>query len=283
MPHPEPPLTETAYAKINLALHVRERRDDGYHTLESLFVFARDGDQLSAVRAKGLTLTVDGPFGPSLGQEDDNLVLRAARALQAATGTDQGAHIHLDKRLPVASGIGGGSADAAATLRLLMRLWRANLPAPALHDLALTLGSDVPACLASRTQLVGGRGETLGEAHVRDLAEAPLLLVNPGVPVSTGPVFAGWDRIDRGALRADSLTALSAARNDLEPPAMLLAPVIAEVLATLRSQPGVTLSRMSGSGATCFALFADTRARDAATQALRAAHPAWWCMESTLR
>jgi 4-diphosphocytidyl-2-C-methyl-D-erythritol kinase len=290
MPHPETqamvrPLTEVAYAKINLALHVRARRADGYHALESLFAFAEDGDELQAEPTPdgAVALTLGGPFGSELTTDADNLVLRAAEGLRRATGSGAGARLYLNKRLPVASGIGGGSADAAATLRLLMRLWDVRLPADQLHALALSLGSDVPACIASQTQYVSGRGEMLSGFHLDGLEGAPLLLVNPAVPVSTGSVFGAWDGIDRGALAAADIKALARARNDLEPPAIGVAPVIADVLAMLRKQPGLRLCRMSGSGATCFALFGSERARDMADIAVRTAHPRWWTMATRIR
>jgi 4-diphosphocytidyl-2-C-methyl-D-erythritol kinase len=296
MPHPDAALAvpgdtrlaETAYAKINLALHVRARRADGYHELESLFVFARDGDRLSAVaRSDGaVRLSVGGPFGAGLGagEGEDNLVLRAALALRARFGRGgEGADIHLDKHLPVASGIGGGSADAAAALRLLCRLWGIAPKAADLAALALDLGSDVPACIASVTQRVGGRGEALSACVVPGLSERPMLLVNPGVPVSTGAIFGAWDGIDRGALGAADLDALATARNDLQAPAIALAPVIAEVLAMLEGPAGARLARMSGSGATCFALF--DRAEDCAGAAAAIARdwPEWWTMATRIR
>lgn len=280
------PMTETAYAKINLALHVRARRDDGYHALESIFAFAEDGDELSAQpRDDGaITLLIDGPFAAGLDVGGDNLVMRAARALDAYLGGGHGAALRLTKNLPVASGIGGGSADAAATLRLLCRLWGVTPSAEALSAIALSLGSDVPACLASRTSFVGGRGEEIADIHIAGLDGAPLLLVNPGIALSTGPVFAGWDREDRGGLLADSIESLvSSGRNDLESSALSLAPVIADVIASLRRQHGVLLARMSGSGATCFALFHTACDRDAAAALIAADHPGWWTMTSRIR
>lgn len=278
-------LTEIAYAKVNLALHVRERRADGYHALESLFVFAEDGDILRArQRDDGvITLAVEGPCGAGLSGDEDNLVMRAARRLQAATGIMAGADIRLDKRLPVASGIGGGSADAAATLRLLMRLWNIAVEDAVLQQLSLSLGSDVPACLTSITQLVRGRGELLEAQALDDLSGRPMLLVNPRVGVSTASVFAGWDRIDRGALDALDIDGLVRdGRNDLEAPALLLAPVIGEVLEAVQAQRP-RLARMSGSGATCFALFDNGQAMAQAATALRRDHPDWWVMETRIR
>ena len=214
---------------------------------------------------------------------DGNLVMRAARSLQAATGITAGADIRLDKRLPVASGIGGGSADAAATLRLLTCLWNFAAEDAVLQQLSLLLGSDVPACLASTTQLVRGRGELLEAQALDDLSSRPMLLVNPRVGVSTASVFAGWDRIDRGPLDALDIDGLArAGRNDLEAPALLLVPVIGEVLEALQAQ-APRLVRMSGSGATCFALFDDEQGRRQAADALRRDHPDWWVMETRIR
>jgi len=286
MPRPDIAVTgieETAFAKINLALHVRARRDDGYHALESVFAFADGGDVLWAAPAETLSLTIDGPFADGLDAGGDNLVMRAAQALRAEAGVTQGAAMRLTKNLPVASGIGGGSADAAAALRMLMRLWDVELSSARLHAIALALGSDVPACVASRTLFVGGRGEHLDDVVIDGLGGAALLLVNPRAPLATGPVFAGWDRIDRGALEASSIAALAEARNDLQPPAVALVPAIADVLAVLGAQAGVTLHRMSGSGATCFALFDTIADRDGAAAAIGAAHPGWWTMAARIR
>ena len=291
MPHPDAELeadtlVETAYAKVNVALHVRARRDDGYHALESLFVFADHGDRLTGVATDdgAIDLVIDGPFGAALDGGPGNLVMKAARALQAYLGQQRGAAIRLTKILPVASGIGGGSADAAATLRLLARLWDVRIDAAELAALALDLGSDVPACVASVTQMVAGRGERLARHAVDGLEGMAMLLVNPGVGVSTARVFAGWDRQDRGALDAATIDALvTRGRNDLEAPAMAIAPVIGDVLTALRAQDGVMLARMSGSGATCFALFADDVAMADAAMAVRAAHQDWWMMETRIR
>lgn len=277
-------LAETAYAKINLALHVRARRADGYHALESLFAFAEDGDRLEGrVREDGsLTLSIDGPFAQGLSSGPDNLVLRAAEALKNRHGASLGAELRLTKNLPVASGIGGGSADAAAALRLLVRLW--GISDPDLLSLAATLGSDVPACLVSRTLMGTGRGEALDLRDIPGLGQTPLLLVNPGKPLATAPVFAGWDGQDGGPLVADSLEEIIArGRNDLEAPAIALVPEIADVLNALRQRQGVLLARMSGSGASCFALMESEAALDAAGEALARAHPGWWIMKSRLR
>ena len=277
---------ETAYAKVNLALHVRERRADGYHALESLFIFARDGDRLGGrCTADGtISLTIDGPFGSGLDRGSDNLVVKAARALRDHLAEARGAALALTKNLPVASGIGGGSADAAAALRLLLRLWDAHLPTAELEQIALGLGSDVPACLSSVTQMVRGRGEHLEKRAVDGLAHRPMLLVNPGVAVSTARIFQGWDGIDRGALTAENLDDLIAeGRNDLEQPAIAVAPVISDVLVRLQGCKGVRLARISGSGATCFALFDSNDQRAAAADALREEQRGWWVMETEIR
>ncbi|AQR73251.1 4-(cytidine 5'-diphospho)-2-C-methyl-D-erythritol kinase [Sphingomonas sp. LM7] len=266
-------VTEIARAKLNLALHVRARRPDGYHELETLFAFVDYGDVLRVTPADAPDFRLTGPFAAALAGEGNNLVTRAATRFAETFGG--GAHaIELEKHLPVASGIGGGSADAAATLRALARLHDVALDDSRLFAIADGLGSDVPACLLGKTALGKGRGEQL--QPVAGMPDTPVLLINPGVAVSTAAVFRRWDGIDRGPLGADPLTA----RNDLEAPARGIAPVIGEVLAALAAQPGVTLARMSGSGATCFALFEDAEAcRSAAT---RIALPGWWIVESRL-
>ena len=275
----------TAYAKINLALHVRQRRPDGYHAIETIFAFAEHGDLIDA-RPGPDRLALSGPFADALAGEDpaDNLVMRAARRLSARLGIDETLSITLDKRLPVAAGIGGGSADGAALLRLLCDRHGVAADDPRVTALAADLGADVPACLASVTLRGDGRGDELVPADASALAGMPLLLVNPRVKLATGPVFAGWDGVDRGPLAAgDPLAAALAGRNDLEPPARLLCPVIGEVVASLSAQPGALLARMSGSGATCFALFDDERHRDEADHAIAAARPDWWRLGSRLR
>jgi 4-diphosphocytidyl-2-C-methyl-D-erythritol kinase len=275
---------EIAYAKINLALHVRAREADGYHRIETLFAFAEDGDVLSAERADDLHLTIAGPFGGLLEADADNLVIRAAQALRAAFGVIAGATIHLDKRLPVASGIGGGSADAAAALRLLARLWGLPKDHERIDRIARGLGADVPACVESRPVRGEGRGDDLTAIDDGGLTGRPLLLVNPGVPVPTGAVFAGWDGSDRGRLaEGDPLTVALAARNDLELPARRIAPEIDAVLALLNADEGVTLARMSGSGATCFAVLESVAARDAVGRKIAEAEPGWWCLKTALR
>lgn len=270
-------ISEFAPAKINLALHLRGRRSDGYHKLETIFAFADFGDTLTAQPADALSLATTGPFGAAAGAGDDNLVLRAARALAAAAGVTDGAALRLDKHIPVAAGLGGGSADAAAALRLLSRMWRLDWPSAQLEALAATIGSDVPACVASRSCFGSGRGEALAP-WPNALTGTPLLLVNPRVAVPTGPVFAGWDRIDRGGIASGA--AIDDLRNDMTLAAVRLAPVIGDVLSALAGT-GPTLARMSGSGATCLGLYADIAARDRAAAAL--APYGWWQMATTVR
>jgi 4-diphosphocytidyl-2-C-methyl-D-erythritol kinase len=273
-------LTETAYAKVNLALHVRARRPDGYHELESLFAFCADGDELrGVVRDDGeIALSIEGEFAEELGAGEDNLVTRAAHALQAASGTQLGADLVLDKRLPIASGIGGGSADAAAALRLLVKLWEIRPMDIDFPVIAASLGADVPACLGSHTVFGTGVGERLETVDL-DLAGMPILLVNPLFECPTGPVFQNWDGVDRGPLDPGQW---QRGRNDLAASAIALVPEIDEVLAVLRAQLP-RLARMSGSGATCFALFASDAERDAAAERIEDDHPDWWTLASELR
>jgi len=267
------PAREIAPAKLNLALHVRGKRGDGRHDIETVFAFCIDGDGLSAEEAPDISLEAAGPFASDLGDNDDNLVLRAARALSAAAQIDKGATIRLDKRLPVASGIGGGSADAAATLRLLTSLWGLD---PALaQQVAPSLGSDVPACLLSLPVRGEGAGDELSAIALPELTGAPVLLVNPRIALSAADVFAGWDGVDRGPLGD-----WREGRNDLQASAIALVPQIETVLAWLSAQPGAEFVRMSGSGATCFALFDREEARDGAAEAVPRE---WWHLATSLR
>jgi 4-diphosphocytidyl-2-C-methyl-D-erythritol kinase len=272
-------MRETAYAKLNLALHVLGREPDGYHRLDTVFAFARDGDTLSVAAGEGLSLRVAGPFGPALDGEEDNLVLRAARALRERFGLRGGAALTLDKRLPVSAGIGGGSADAAAALRLLARFWGVGASEEELLAIARQLGADVPACLASRTCRGTGRGDSLHPFEAPELARAPVLLVNPGVPLATAAVFGRWSGPGSGPLGVD----LAAAANDLEAPAIAVVPQIGAVLEALRGLDGVRIARVSGSGATCFALFEQEAERDLADRAVAALQPNWWRFPTCLR
>lgn len=265
-------MIETAYAKINLALHVRKRRDDGYHELETLFAFVDAGDRLSVVPAAQDRLQVVGEFGGELADPFGNIVMQALATLRRP----QAWAVTLEKNLPVAAGLGGGSADAGALFRLVEREY--GLPAD-WHARAARLGADVPACVQSLACIGRGTGTEL-EPVENDLAGTPVLLVNPRVPLSTGPVFKAWDGLDRGAMPLGTAREIAfAGRNDLELPALQICPVISEVLDSLR-QTGATLVRMSGSGATCFALFGSAEDRDQAQQAMP--HE-WWTLAGALR
>jgi len=289
-------LTRRAPAKINLFLHIVGRRGDGYHRLESLVAFTDIGDGLSVERAPELSLVVQGPFAEALNAtsgHDANLVMRAARSLQARTGATQGARLVLDKELPVASGIGGGSSDAAAALHLLNGLWALGLAETALAQIGLMLGSDLPVCLRGRTAFVSGVGEV-----VEDCGRLPalfLVLVNPGQGLATPEVYRAFSAsgaLDGSPARAfpkgpwaDELALiamLKETRNDLEAPAIALCPAIAQVLKALGAQEGCALARMSGSGATCFGIFPGRAAAERAARALARAEPAWWVKPARL-
>jgi len=280
---PSEPVKEFAPAKINLFLHVGDKRADGFHELESLVVFAGVGDELSFEPGPELSLEIEGPFAADLDLDEDNLVVRAARALAVYTGGAGTAAITLTKNLPVASGIGGGSADAAATLRGLVRLWGVTVPDAALLEIAAGLGSDVPVCVASKVAWMEGRGERVTAAG--GVPGVAAVLVNPRAAVPTGPVFKAL-KTRRGVgavshdLRARDATGLTTylklTSNDLQPPALEIAPVIGEVLGELSRMPGCVLWRMSGSGATCFGLFEDDDAAAMAAIALERSHPKWW-------
>ena len=268
-------MRETAYAKLNLALHVRRRREDGYHELETLFAFCEHGDVLSAAPASRDELRTVGEFGGNVGDPGDNLVARALSALPHPDGLA----ITLEKNLPVAAGLGGGSADAGAVFRLIERAH--GLPAD-WQERALDLGADVPVCVRSEMAVGRGVGEDLAPLD-NDLAGTPVLQVNPRVALSTGPVFKAWDGQDRGALPEGTAREIALdGRNDLEAPAISICPVIAEVLDALRATSPL-LARMSGSGATCFALYSDGSDRDRAAEAIAKAHPGWWSMATALR
>jgi len=276
-------ITERASAKINLFLHVGEKRADGFHPVQSLAVFTQAGDVLALDAAPDLSLAVEGPFAKGLEGEGDNLVLRAARALGAAKKEESGARLTLTKNLPVASGIGGGSADAAAALRGLRQLWNVEKDDAALCDIAAELGSDIPACVLSAPCFMEGRGEVL--RPVESMPRMPMLLVNARVPVPTRDVFAALQNrsgvemaLPRGRFSdtADLLRFLDTTRNDLEEPARRLQPVIGEVLAAMAALPGALLTRMSGSGATCFGIFADEDCCRRSAEVLKQAFPNWW-------
>jgi 4-diphosphocytidyl-2-C-methyl-D-erythritol kinase len=278
-----------AAAKINLYLHVIGRRADGYHLLDSLVGFADIGDRLTAQRAASLTLEISGPEAAELGAADeDNLVLRAARLLASHGGVAPGAAIHLEKNLPVAAGLGGGSSDAAATLRMLAALWRMPIGEPLLCRLGLALGADLPVCLHARPAWVGGIGDEL--ETVPDLPGAGILLANPRRRLPTAAVFAARQgpfgtsgRFSPMPTEAAGLArALCARRNDLAEAATGLVPEIAALLAELAGLEGSLIARMSGSGASCFALFSDRAAAERACARLAPAQPQWWCAAGSL-
>ncbi|MFY9772916.1 MAG: 4-(cytidine 5'-diphospho)-2-C-methyl-D-erythritol kinase [Xanthobacteraceae bacterium] len=290
-------LVESAPAKVNLSLRVLGRRADGYHDIESLVAFADVGDRLSLTPGDALTLTVAGPGAAQTGAEADNLVVKAASALAARVPGLRAGAFSLEKNLPVAAGLGGGSADAAAALRLLARANKLAPDNPCLHDAACATGADVPVCLDPRPRVMRGIGEMLSAPL--PLPRLHALLVNPGVAVPTKLVFSGW-RPSANPLRALKRAAdfaaspniqneeqlvdwLASEANDLEAPAIALEPVIADVLASLRAAAGCRLARMSGSGATCFALFASAVDSASAGKNLRAKFPNWWISETVLR
>ena len=281
-------LKEQAPAKVNLDLRITGRRPDGYHELDSVVAFTAWADRLAFTPARRLTLEPSGPFAAALADHTDNLVLRAARRLAEHAGCPPHVRIKLDKRIPVAAGLGGGSADAAATLRGLSRLWQLRLADADLLPLALELGADVPVCLRSGPARMRGIGEQI---EPLELPVLDLVLANPNHAVATAQVFAGLGPVvpaagpdaavptDRPAL----LGWLRARGNDLEAPARRLAPVIGEVLGALSAQPGCGLAGMSGSGATCFGVFDDPEAGARAAGALRRERPSWWVISTATR
>jgi 4-diphosphocytidyl-2-C-methyl-D-erythritol kinase len=268
-------MRETAYAKINLALHVRGRRHDGYHELETLFAFVDAGDELTARRSERDELNVVGEFASQLADPFGNLVARALTSLPHSGGLS----ITLEKNLPVAAGLGGGSADAGAVFRMVGEEY--GLPVD-WRRRAARLGADVPACVDSVTCVGRGTGTEL-EAVENDLAGRPVLLVNPRVPLSTSAVFAAWDGEDRGALPQGPTSKIAGeGHNDLEAAAIALCPQVAEVLAALGGT-NAEFVRMSGSGATCFALYRSTDVMRQAAEALASEHAGWWQMAGNLR
>ncbi len=284
-------ISETAPAKINLYLHVGPVRKDGLHELASLFVFAEKGDRVSVTAAPDLSLQIEGPFAEPLINlpSEKNLVWRAAAMLKKTAGIREGAALSLQKNLPIASGVGGGSADAAAALRALMTLWRPDISDDALYELAFELGADVPACLRAAPINVTGAGEYIESGP--SLPPLWICLVNPGVDMPTGAIFQAFDKAhpappDPAAVSIDGrdyesfAASLKTTRNDLEPMAKKQAPVIVDVIDLLAAQPGALIARMSGSGATCFALF--DSAADAAAAERHEAAEGWWAMASPL-
>lgn len=284
-------LAEPAPAKLNLFLHVVGRREDGYHLLETLFVFTEAGDELAVSAANSLSLTIQGAYAGVLnGETQDNLVLRAARALAEASGQKSaGAQLVLRKNLPVAAGLGGGSADAAAALRALNRLWGLNWPLDRLADIGGTLGADIPACVYSRPMWGRGIGTELSPARLMEAL--PVVLVNPGVPLATPDVFRKYAATGQGftaeldahaALQPSSEWAAGLA-NDLESAARTCLPLLDEVRGALVLQKGARLVRMAGSGPTWFAVFGDKAEAGVAAERLREAQPGWWVAETTVK
>ncbi len=293
-----PGLVEEGRAKVNLTLRVVGRRTDGYHDLESVVAFADCADKLTLTPGPELSLKMTGPLATACGELSDNLVLKAARLLaQVVPGLKAGA-FELDKFLPVAAGIGGGSADAAAALRLLARLNNLSFEDERLQDVALEVGADVPVCLASRACDMTGVGEKLLPLSPPTM---PTVLVNPRVPVVTKDVFgalglrhgellvgaadvmtAGSSWPEEGGSLEEWVEALAAGTNDLEAPAMRIQPVIGEAIAALNATNGAWLARMSGSGATCFALYENTAEAQRAADKIRIEHPSWWVHAGTL-
>ncbi|HSZ68157.1 MAG TPA: 4-(cytidine 5'-diphospho)-2-C-methyl-D-erythritol kinase [Xanthobacteraceae bacterium] len=287
------PLVARAPAKVNLTLRVLGSRPDGYHELESLVVFADCGDRLTFTPGSALSLTLSGATASEAGADAENLVLKAARALAARMPDLILGAFHLEKNLPVAAGLGGGSSDAAAALRLIAQANRLALDNPHLQAAARATGADVSVCLDPRPRLMRGIGEQLSQPLA--LPQLPAVLVNPGVALATKDVFAGLKASAQMAAPFDLVAAIAKLEsrdqllhmlqtqpNDLEAPAIILQPVIADVLTVLRGLAGCQLARMSGSGATCFGLFASAAGADAAAKILRAKYPNWWAQACTL-
>ncbi len=284
--------SEFAPAKVNLTLAVGRARADGLHPLSSLVAFADWGDLLEADVSETLTLSLAGERGAALEDEPQNLVLKAAWALRAAAEKpDLGAALTLTKRLPIAAGLGGGSADAAAALRLLNRVWDIGFSTSQLAEIGTVVGADVPACVHSRPLLMAGIGETI--TPLIAWPELPAVIVNPGKPVPTGPVFKAYDATHPALLEAEgapvagticsALEIIATGRNDLETPAIELEPAVAQTLEALAAAPGVALARMSGSGASCIGLCQSVQEAQDAADALRRAHPDWTVQAVTLQ
>ena len=286
-------LAAFAPAKVNLTLHVLGRRPDGYHEIESLVVFADIGDRLMVFPDRTLKLSVKGRTAQSAGATEDNLVLKAAHALAERVEGLKVGRFELDKQLPVAAGLGGGSSDAAAALRLLAQVNGLSLDDERMRAAAEATGADVPVCLDPRARMMRGIGEILSDPMI--LPEVPAVLVNPGVAVPTKDVFAALgaraltgppepdEFISIDADAASLVPLLAARRNDLQIPAIKLQPVIADVLRALERSANCLLARMSGSGATCFGLFGSHGAAEEAARGMQAAHPGWWVCATTLR
>ena len=278
-----------AAAKINLALHVTARRDDGYHCLDTLVTFANFGDLISVEPADDISLTIEGPFADDLGSKDDNLVLKAARLLQRVARDCEigapGAAIFLNKRLPIASGVGGGSADAAATLLALCELWKVEPDATNLEKTALQLGADVPMCMFSKPLNATGIGEEIVPV---ELTELNMVLINPGIHISTPKIFRALANANSPRLppikphlsSEELLDWLQNTKNDLQAPAIKLAPQIQTVLNALKENSECKFVRMSGSGATCFGLYSSFEQAEKAANDIGQRNPDWWCIST---
>lgn len=284
-------IVETAPAKVNLYLHVGPIRSDGLHELASLFVFAARGDKIRVTPSTNISISITGPYSAALAgmPREQNLVWRAASLLKSAAGVETGATITLEKNLPVAAGVGGGSADAAAALRALVKLWRIDIAKDALLKLAFNIGADVPACLACAPIEVTGAGERIAPGPT--LPPLWICLANPGVEMPTGPVFAAFDKARQTPALPETIslnidnyetlaTSLARTRNDLEPFACALAPTIKDVITALAAAPGALVARMSGSGATVFALFASAGEAETAEAHMRTR--GWWALAAPI-
>ncbi|MEW4466932.1 4-(cytidine 5'-diphospho)-2-C-methyl-D-erythritol kinase [Parasphingorhabdus sp. JC815] len=269
--------SEIAYAKINLALHVRERLISGYHDIETVFAFLDNGDIVSVQPGEGINLSITGPFANGL-SDTDNLIMDAAHLLASQSDRKLDANLVLEKHLPIASGIGGGSADAAAALRLLNRFWKFDLSISELAQLSAPLGADVPACVHSQTCLGKGSGQDIRYLDSTALKKYVALLVNPLIPIATASVFRDWDGIDRGALVGNTPMEMAlSGRNDLQLPAESHAPVIRDILMRL-NETNPVVARMSGSGATCFALYESLGAAHSANDTMNSKLEKIWTM-----
>ncbi len=273
---------ETGYAKLNLALHIRGRLPNGYHELETIFAFVDQGDLVSVSDDQALSLTISGPFADGLGLQD-NLIMQAASLLQKEYDVSTGAKLHLVKNLPVASGIGGGSADAAAALRLLNRYWELNLSQVELERVAEPLGADVPACVASKTAIGRGIGQNLQPLCNDDLSGMYVLLANPLVAISTQDIFSQWNGIDKGPLGTGNIfDALVDGRNDLQSIAITLEDSIAPLLTVIGNTNAIS-TKMSGSGATCFGVYESLEQVREAKLAVESSVEKIWTMTGQIR
>jgi len=286
-------ITVLAPAKVNLFLHIIGRRDDGYHLLESVFAFADFGDFITVEAAPALSFSVTGPFAHICRRAgcdgDSNIVVRAANLLRQLGGVNRGAKITLEKNLPVSAGLGGGSSDAAAALKALQVLWRVEPDEESLVNLALELGADVPACLVGEPSFVAGIGELITPLEI--FQNINCVLVNPLKPLSTPLVFQTFAKTDRAftpplaltpEVTGDLWTLLRGSHNDLQGPAVGLAGEVGEILGALQETEGASIVRMSGSGASCFGLYENNEAAEAAARKIAGGHPGWWVKACTL-